>query len=108
MINVNLQKHCGKFVSFDIEGHAGFAEEGSDIVCSAISVLSGAIVNGITEVLEIKVPYDVKHGFLSIDLKDQSQDDIEKSQVLFETMYITLKSLLVAYDEYISVKVEEV
>ncbi|MHC1683507.1 MAG: ribosomal-processing cysteine protease Prp [Clostridiaceae bacterium] len=108
MIDVKLEKHCGKFVSFNIEGHAGYAEEGFDIVCSAISVLSGAIVNGITEVLAIKVPYEVNHGFLSINLGSQCEEDIERSQVLFETMYITLKSLLITYGDYISVKVEEV
>lgn len=108
MINVRLERHCDKLVSFDIEGHAGFDEEGRDIICSAISVLSGAIVNGITEVLKIKAPYDFKDGFLNLNLKNLSQDDIERSQVLMETMLITLKSLLVTYGDYINVNVEEV
>ena len=38
MINVNLEKHCNKFVSFHIEGHAGFDEEGRDIVSFSCSV----------------------------------------------------------------------
>lgn len=108
MINVKLERRCGKLVSFHIEGHAGFDEEGRDIVCSAISVLSGAIVNGITEVLKIEAPYKIKDGFLSLDLRKLSQDDVERSQVLMETMHITLKSLLVTYGDYINVNVEEV
>ena len=108
MINVKLERHCDKLISFEIKGHAGYDEEGRDIICSAVSVLSGAIVNGITEVLKIEAPYDFKNGFLSLNLKDLSHDDIERSQVLMETMLITFKSLLVTYGDYINVNVEEV
>ena len=39
------QKHV--YVGFDIEGHAGFHEEGKDIVCAAVSVLVINTINSI-------------------------------------------------------------
>lgn len=35
---------------FEISGHSGYAEEGSDIVCSAVSAMSQLVINTITEV----------------------------------------------------------
>ena len=44
---------CG----FKLSGHAGFAEEGSDIVCSAVSMLVINTINCIEEFTEEKFNY---------------------------------------------------
>lgn len=108
MIKIDFQKHCDKLISFNISGHAGFDESGRDIICSAVSVLSGAIVNGITEVLNIDAPYDFSDGHMSISLSSLSNEEIEKCQVLMETMLVSLKSLEVNYNDYVNVHIKEV
>lgn len=108
MINVKFLKENHKLVAFDISGHAGYAEHGYDIVCSAVSAISTTIVNGITEVLNIEAAYKVKDGFLSLSLKKLSSEDIERSAVLMETMLIGFKSMEVNYGDYINITVEEV
>lgn len=108
MINVKFLRENHKLVAFDINGHASYAEHGYDIVCSAISAISITIVNGITEVLNIKAAYKVKNGFLSISLKNLSSEDIERSAVLMETMLVGFKSMEVNYGDYINITVEEV
>ncbi len=37
MITVKILKHGEKFAGFDVSGHSGYAESGSDIVCAAVS-----------------------------------------------------------------------
>jgi uncharacterized protein YsxB (DUF464 family) len=108
MINVRFFRENHKLVAFNIDGHAGFAEHGYDIVCSAVSAISITIVNGITEVLKLKAPYKVKDGFLNLTLKGMSFEDIDRCTVLMETMLVGLRSMEANYGDYIKVTVEEV
>jgi uncharacterized protein YsxB (DUF464 family) len=108
MINVKFFTENHKLVAFNIKGHAGYAEHGYDIVCSAVSAISTTIVNGITEVLKIEAPYEVKDGFLNLNLRGLAFEDIEKCTILMETMLVGFKSMKVNYGDYIKVIVEEV
>lgn len=40
MIQVIVKKQNGNITGFHMEGHAGYADRGSDIVCASISVLA--------------------------------------------------------------------
>lgn len=104
-----LRKH-NKLVYYEISGHAGYSDFGLDIVCSAVSSISYTIANGITDVLFIKPDIEVidKDGFMSLDLRFNSKEDIEKSQVLMETMLMGIKNIKKSYDDYIKVIEEEV
>ena len=52
----NSEKQC---VGFDVKGHAGYAEEGEDIVCAAISALVINTVNSIEAFTEDEFRVDV-------------------------------------------------
>ena len=39
MITITVKKRNGNYLEFVSKGHAGYAEEGQDIVCSAVSAL---------------------------------------------------------------------
>ena len=47
MITIKVSKKNGSYVDFVSKGHAGYAEEGYDIVCAAVSVLIINTVNSI-------------------------------------------------------------
>ena len=49
MITASFEKEEGKFVSLRVEGHAGQAEIGKDIVCSAASILAYTVAQTITQ-----------------------------------------------------------
>jgi uncharacterized protein YsxB (DUF464 family) len=108
MINVIFKRKNSKLVSFDICGHAGYDTYGNDIVCSGVSAISTTIVNGIIEVLNIEVSYEIKDGFLSLNLIELSDQDIDKCSVLMETMLLGFRSMMINYSEYINVTIEEV
>ena len=108
MITVDFKRSSGKLVSFQVSGHAGFDEYNRDIVCSAVSALTITILNGITEILKVDAAYEIKEGFSKVTLEKLSVDDIEKCQVLMETMLLGIKSMEIQYGKYITLKMEEV
>jgi uncharacterized protein len=79
-----------------------------DLTCAAISAISQTTLIGILEVLKIDVTYKIKDGFLNLTLQNQSDEDIERCQVLLETMLLGLKSIEITYSDYIKVELEEV
>jgi len=108
MTSVMFKRNSGKLVNVNIKDHAGFAEEGEDIVCSAISAISLTIANGITDVLNIKANCSVQDGYLLVNLEDLTAEEIDECQTLMETMLLGLKNLEISYGDYIKVEVEEV
>ena len=48
-----LTAPSGDIVGFSIEGHADYAESGSDIVCAAVSSAAFLIANTVTEVMHL-------------------------------------------------------
>ena len=47
MITVEIRKSNGEYVGFSSKGHSGYAEEGYDIICSAVSALTVNTINSI-------------------------------------------------------------
>ena len=110
MVKVEFFRSSGKIVSFKIKGHAmpREAQMEVDLVCAAISAISQTTIIGIEEVLKIKAKYDIKDGFLNLNLENQTLEDVERCQVLLETMVLGLKSIEITYSDYIKVETEEV
>lgn len=110
MVNAKFIKRNGNIVKATISGHAEYAtkQDKYDMVCSAVSAVSLAIANGISDVLKVHCNIYASDGFLNVDLEEISLCDIQKCQVLMETMLLGLKSIELEYSDYIKVKVEEV
>ena len=47
MIKITVYKDSRSYTGFKSEGHAGYAEEGYDIICAAVSVLTVNTINSI-------------------------------------------------------------
>ena len=50
MTQITFYKANDDIVGFEVFGHAMFDDEGFDIVCAAISSMTGLVINTITEV----------------------------------------------------------
>ena len=57
MTHVVFYKSGNTFWGFDVDGHAGFADAGEDIVCSAISSMTMLVVNAIETAYASNVDY---------------------------------------------------
>ena len=47
MITIEIRKSGNEYIGFLSKGHAGYAEEGYDIICAAVSVLTVNTINSI-------------------------------------------------------------
>ncbi len=68
-----------EITGFDFIGHAGFADNGNDIVCAAVSALVFNTVNSIDQLtaLEYDVKQDEKKGHFYFRLKGKPDHDTD-------------------------------
>ena len=102
----NLKKEC---VGFRVFGHAGYAEEGEDIVCAAISILTINTMNAIETFTDIKASLetDEEQGLIEYKLLDEPT---QETTLLLNTMCLGFETMVQDenYAEYIDLKFEEV
>jgi hypothetical protein len=101
MTKVEIFRKNGNIIGYKASGHSGYSEQGSDIICSAISTSLQMTLIGIQEILKLKVDFKINDGFLDVDLKNISQDKLTQTNILTEAMAIFLKELTKQYPKYI-------
>lgn len=92
---------CG----FTVSGHSGYAEEGSDIVCSAVSSAVIMTANTITEIQHINADVTENDGFLKLNL---SKEEAKNCEIILNGLKLHLTALSEQYTKYIKVKISEV
>ena len=109
MTNIKIITKNKNIIAFEISGHTGYEDNGKDIVCAAISSISQSACLGITKVLNIKavISKNDKKGYLKFVLpKDLSAEKLNDSQILLQTMKLSLEDLLFDYSDYIKLEVQ--
>lgn len=93
MITVDVYKTAdGVIEGFECLGHAGYADEGSDIVCAAVSALVINCINSIDEFLEepLRVSQNPKTGNIKCFFKNRPS---EKALLLMNSMFLGLREI---------------
>ena len=109
MTTVRFYVSGGMIAGFEVTGHTGYAEEGSDIVCSAVSALTQTTVLGLTEVLKLPAAVEVKEARIYYMLdRNLSQTTKREAQVLLETLRLGLSSIADTYGTYLKLQEKEV
>lgn len=91
----------GILTAFTVSGHSGYAEEGYDIVCAAVSAMAYLTANTVTEVIKASPEIKVEDGFISLKVKDGEED---KCQVPLKGFYLQMKELVKQYPNHIRIK----
>ena len=105
MISVTFTVNGGVVTGYKISGHSGYSEQGSDIVCAAISSAALMAANTVTEIQQLDAEITVNDGFLNLNL---SQQDAKAASVTFEGLRLHLTALSQEYPKFIKVKNSEV
>ena len=109
MTRIQIFRSGGKITGFETNGHSGYAEEGSDIVCSAVSALTQTAVMGLLDVAELPVKYSIEDGRLSCTIpKGVGDAGRMKADMILETMLLGLRSMKENYGEYLKITEREV
>ena len=94
----------GRITGFTVSGHSGYAEEGQDIVCAAISAVVTMAEATINDVCGAKAKVRVKEEDARITLTlPTSCDEEESVQAVLAGMLLTLCSMRDDYPDYIEV-----
>ena len=107
MISAILYCRDGEWTGFRAEGHSGYAEEGSDIVCAAVSVLACTCVNSLEKLLGVTVVmHGNEDGLLDFDIPEVPEEKRGGVQLLMGALDQGLGDIQENYPEYLKIKIE--
>lgn len=92
MIEVTVRKD-----GIEVEGHAGYAEPGHDIVCAAVSVLFQTLIRSINDLADDKIEYSAP-GMLKY------RDLSERSKTLIDSFFVGICAVAAEYPKYVKIK----
>ena len=94
---------------FEISGHSDYSEEGSDIICAAVSSAAYMTANTLTEVLtevqSLAAEITEQDGLMKVSL---SPKDAKAAEIVLNGFLLHLNALSEQYKDYIKVKISEV
>ena len=88
-----------KMIAFEIDGHAGYDEEGHDIVCAAVSGITLTAALGLRDYAKAEGSYKNQKGHMSVRI---TRPD-ETTQAIMETMVLGLDQISRQYPEFVSI-----
>ena len=99
----NSENQC---VGFTSEDHAGYAQEGEDIVCAGISALVINTINSIEEFTDDPFTCDCRDGM--IEGWEFTNDLSAATELLMDSLMLGLTNIVEAYgEEYLKVEMVE-
>ena len=106
MITVTVSKKNNSYVSFTSKGHAGYAEEGYDTICAAVSALVINTVNSLEQLTGDQIQAEEKDGLVSFIFTAPIS---EGGTLLMDSLLLGLTEIEHSYSKrYLKVKVREV
>ena len=107
MIHVQITKNNNEYVKLYVNGHAGFASFGKDIVCSAVSILVINTINSIEQFCEddFQCISDERSGLIDVTF---TSDNSEECRLLMNSLCLGLTNIQTEYAKYLTLQIEEV
>ena len=88
----------GKILRFSVEGHSGFAESGSDIVCAAVSSTVWMVINGIEKQNLAQLSYEERDGFVDCTVLGKRKGGAD---VLLSSFVMFIEELSGQYGDFL-------
>lgn len=109
MTSVRFFKKNGRFVGVECLGHCGYAEEGEDVVCAALSSVVQTAVLGIMSIVCVNMLYetDDEKGYLKAVLPDNmTESEAHDADIILKTAYLGVSDLYETFSDYILLEVK--
>lgn len=106
MTTVTFSTEGSRITGFTAQGHSGYASEGEDIVCAAVTSVVRMTECAINDVLGLEASVKVRQSDASITLKLPSsldEDNESTCQTLLTAMMVYLVQLTEEYPDFITV-----
>ncbi|MGN1423235.1 MAG: ribosomal-processing cysteine protease Prp [Oscillospiraceae bacterium] len=99
MLKAVFYRHNGSPTGFSVSGHAGYGDEGTDIVCAAVSSAVMLVCNTVTDFFKVKADVSVEENRVTLRLKEKN----EAAEKLLESFFYQMGTVA---EEYSKVKLE--
>ena len=106
MTTVTFHSEGSRLVSFEVKGHSGYAPEGEDIVCAAVTSAVRLIECAVNDVLGLEAAVKVREQDASISLKlpnGLGQTNESTCQTLMAALMVHFVQLAEEYPDHITV-----
>ena len=106
MTTVTFFTEGSRITGFEVKGHSGYAPEGEDIVCAAVTSAVRLVECAVNDVLGLEAPVKVREKDASITLKlpnGLGQTNESTCQTLLAALMVHFVQLAEEYPDYISV-----
>lgn len=110
MTTVSFCMEGDRIVGFNVKGHSGYAEEGSDIVCAAVTSAVRLTECAVNDVLGLEASVKVKERSAEISFRlpgSLGQGNESTCQTLLTALMVYLTELHGEYPDHIIVVEEE-
>ena len=95
MIVVNITRN-----GLTVDGHAGYAKTGNDIVCAAVSALAQGLAHSLSALTEDVIGYRFRDGHIDIEYEDLS----EEGSLLVDSFFTAVSDIQMTYgDQYVKI-----
>ena len=116
MTKVVFLKSDGVFCGFEEQGHTGYGEEGTDILCAALSSMTMLIINAIEVAYASDVDYTIDEETTDVRvvvkgaLEKYEKDEKKRYAIvgLITAYYYQLNDLMEEYYEFLEVDEREI
>ena len=116
MTKVVFFRSGGVFYGFEEQGHTGFAEEGDDVLCAALSAMTMLIINTVEVAYASDVEYTIDEDTTNVRVRSKAalvefeKDERKRYAVsgLFLSYFYQLSELREEYYEFLDVEVKDV
>lgn len=88
MIEVNVTQ-----TGLTVEGHAGYAKKGNDIICAGVSVLAQGLIRSLNCLTDDRISYQIRDGHIDIKYENLS----EQGQLLVDSFFIAVSDIQLTY-----------
>ena len=106
MTTVTFHMEGERIVGFTVQGHSGYADEGSDIICAAVTSAVRLTECAVNDVLGLGASVKVRESDASIT-GGLSEANESTCQTLLAALMVHFASLHEEYPDHISVMEEE-
>ncbi|MDO5345715.1 MAG: ribosomal-processing cysteine protease Prp [Lachnospiraceae bacterium] len=107
MISITVFEADHQYKGFLCKGHAGYAEEGYDIICSAVSVMTVNTINSLEQLTEdeLKAEQAPDGGYLKLELPGKLS---READVLMKSLVLGLQTIEENYgSEFVKVQIRK-
>ena len=106
MIRITIVKTGDNVTAISCEGHSGYKESGSDIVCASVSVLVQNAQKTFEDILHINTDFNIDEDMpsLSIVLPQLSGDKATQAHLIMNSTANGLRDIASSFPKHINIK----